>query len=168
MLRKTISLAQLFGISVCASWPWLYVALDLFSYQKWIVQKILNGYKNRLKVDCIFANWLAFQSCFDEVNPCKKIRWERIFVDIYTEKKCIRKNDTFNRVIDILVNWHILTGILTRITNYYGQNACWSISIYWNPNDWLKHVVYVLNLCCWNETCSVRRLFLSRMLESNH
>ena len=27
-------------------------------------------------------------------------------------------NDTFKRVIDILVNWHITTGILLRITRY--------------------------------------------------
>ena len=35
------------------------------------------------------------------------------------KKKICNKNDTFKQVIGILANWHISTGILTRIARYH-------------------------------------------------
>ena len=43
-------------------------------------------------------------------------------------KKFTYKHDTFNRVIAILVNWHISAGILPRIARYLRQNTCWNKS----------------------------------------
>ena len=48
------------------------------------------------------------------------LRWQK-FVNI---------NDTFKRVIGILVKRHVSTGILTRIACYSRQNTYWNVSHY--------------------------------------
>ena len=52
-------------------------------------------------------------------------------------------DDTFKRVIGILVNLHISTDILTRMARYPRQNTCLNVSVYYDFNDPLKRVVYV-------------------------
>ena len=52
-------------------------------------------------------------------------------------------NETFNRVFGIPVSGHISAGIFIRIGSYYCQNSCWNVSVYWDPNDSFKRVVYV-------------------------
>ena len=54
------------------------------------------------------------------------------------------KSDTFKRGIGILVMQHISAGILPMITGaILVRIHCWNVSIYLDPNDSLKRVVYV-------------------------
>ena len=67
----------------------------------------------------------AVHSCRNFCAICVSLTFNRY---PYWEKFTI--NNTFNRVIEILVNWHISTGILTRIARYPRQNICLNVSIY--------------------------------------
>ena len=58
-------------------------------------------------------------------------------------EKFNKLNDTFKQVIEILVDWHFSTDILTTMAHYLCQNTCWNVSVYWDSNDSLKNVAYV-------------------------
>ena len=40
---------------------------------------------------------------------------------MHTQKNCTNMNDTFKRVVEILLNWHISIGILSKTTRYPHQ-----------------------------------------------
>ena len=61
---------------------------------------------------------------------------------VHWEKFC-NTNDTFQRVVGILVNVHVPEGIWTRIARYPRQNIILNVTIFYDHNDSLKSVVYV-------------------------
>ena len=69
--------------------------------------------------------------------------WDKNASRLHWEKFGNKISDAFKGVIGILVYWHISTGILTRIPCYPRRNTLWNVSIYKDPNDSLKRVVYV-------------------------
>ena len=80
-------------------------------------------------------------------NHCGKYRllkWLRNHS--ITERKFCNINDTLKRVIGIPVNWHVWTGILTRLARYPRQNTCWNLLINYDPRDSLQRAVYVAKL----------------------
>ena len=69
---------------------------------------------------------------------------------LYWGKFC-NKNNTLKRAIGMPVNWHISTGILTKIARYPRQNVCLNVSIYWHLNDTLQSVIAVAEFFLVNE-----------------
>ena len=53
-----------------------------------------------------------------------------LHLKIHSHLKIYFKTDICNRVICILVNWHISSGMLTKIKSYPRQNACLNVSIH--------------------------------------
>ena len=73
--------------------------------------------------------------------------------NLHWEKIKQHKYDTCKRVIGILVNWHISTGILTIIACYPHQNICVEMYQFTRiPMTRLKHIVFMLlNFSQWGK-----------------
>ena len=70
--------------------------------------------------------WDRKHCCLSRIHCWHKIA--RLHQRLCVGEKFSNINDTFKRVIGILVNWYVSTNILSRVLSYARQNTCWNVS----------------------------------------
>ena len=100
----------------------------------------------------LWVLWYQYENIFENCcsilhTPRNVKRWGKIANPVYTMRKILQHKWDVKANNWDLVNWHISTGIVTRIAwaiKYLSLNTCLNVTIYKDPNDSLKRLIFLI------------------------